>query len=106
MLVQQIKSMIFFFFLMLWKNQIKSVKVSIQYLCLEMLVNSVSELLTWVLPALPNVESLKWGGSGDIRNSKTSLVMSNSLNASFRHSDWNQQVLILVSIWLNSKEIL
>ena len=45
--------------------------------------------LTWVLPAWPNVDNLKYGLSGDIRICNTSLVMSSSLKASFKHSDCN-----------------
>jgi len=47
----------------------------------------MAKKLTCVLPALPNVESWKNGLSGDSRISSTSLVMSRSLNTSFRHSD-------------------
>ena len=43
--------------------------------------------LTCVLPAFPNVDSWRYGWSGDISICNTSLVMSSSLNTSFRHSD-------------------
>ena len=52
--------------------------------------------LTWVLPAWPKVDSLKYGLSGDIRICNTSLVMSSSLNASFKQSDCNMKSSILV----------
>jgi hypothetical protein len=45
------------------------------------------KLQTCVLPELPNVERRKYGGSGDINISSTSLLVSSSLNTSFKHSD-------------------
>ena len=49
-----------------------------------------------MLPAWPKVDSLKYGLSGDITICSTSLVMSSSLKASFKHSDCNTKSSILV----------
>jgi hypothetical protein len=61
------------------KHNMSSIYTSCAAMCCSILTN--------VLPAFPKVDSLKCGVSGDIRNSNTSLVISNSLNASFKHSD-------------------